>query len=75
MFFLRHFFAMKWCPTYYKMAPDKLDNGAQLRLPDVFECQGVSLNLLSKHVMSLILEKMCCFLEYFPTSLKVLEQL
>jgi len=28
-FFLRHFFAMKWCPTCHKMAPDKLENGGQ----------------------------------------------
>jgi len=28
-FFLRHFFAMKWRPICYKMAPDKLVNGAK----------------------------------------------
>jgi len=28
-FFLRHFFAMKLCPTCHKIAPDKLENGAQ----------------------------------------------
>ena len=27
--FLRHFFAMKWRPTCYKMAPDKLENCAE----------------------------------------------
>jgi len=44
-----------------------------LRLPDVLERQGLSLNLLSKRVMSLILEKHLVVLEYFPASLKILE--
>jgi len=34
-----------------------------LRLPDVLERQGLSLNLLSKRVMSLILEKHFVVLE------------
>jgi len=45
----------------------------KLRLPDVLERQGLSLNLLSKRVMSLILEKHLVVLEYFPASLKILE--
>ena len=28
-FFLWLFYAMKWCPTCYKMTPDSLENGAQ----------------------------------------------
>jgi len=44
------------------------------RLPDVLELQGLSLNLLSKQVMSCILEKRFVVLEYFPASVKVLEQ-
>jgi len=28
-FFYYIFYAMKWCPTSYKMAPDKLENGGQ----------------------------------------------
>jgi len=44
-------------------------------LPDVLECHGLSLNLLSKLVVSLILEKHFVVLEYFPASLKLLEQL
>jgi len=27
--FFLHFFAMKWRPSFYKMAPDKLESGAQ----------------------------------------------
>jgi len=27
--FFTTFFAMKWCPTLYKMTPDELGNGAQ----------------------------------------------
>ena len=38
---------------------------AQLRLPDVFERQGLSLNLLLKLVMSLILEKHFVILSIF----------
>jgi len=48
---------------------------AKVSLPEVLECQGLSLNLLSKHVMSLILEKHFVILGYFLASLKVLEQL
>jgi len=44
-----------------------------LRLPDVLESQELSLNLLSKRVVSLILEKHLVVLEYFPASLKILE--
>jgi len=44
-----------------------------LRLPDVLERQGLSLNLLSKLVVSLILEKHFVVLEYFPAALKILE--
>jgi len=44
-----------------------------LRLPDVLEGQGLSLNLLSKLVLPLILEKHLVVLEYFPVSLKILE--
>jgi len=44
-------------------------------MSDVLESQGLSLNLVSKLVMSLILEKHFVVLEYFPASLKVLEQL
>ena len=45
----------------------------KLRLPDVLEGQGLSLNLLSKRAMSLILEKHLVVLEFFPASLKILE--
>jgi len=45
----------------------------QLSLPDVLERQELSLNLLSKLVMSLILEKHHVVLEYFSASLKILE--
>jgi len=44
-----------------------------LRLPDVLERQGLSLNLLSKLVMSLILEKDLIVLEFFSASLKIFE--
>jgi len=44
-----------------------------LRLPDVLERHGLSLNFLSKRVMSLILEKHLVVLEYFPASLEILE--
>jgi len=44
-----------------------------LRLPDVLERQGLSLNLPSNRVMSLILEKHLVVLEYFPASVKILE--
>jgi len=47
--------------------------GLQLRLPDVLDCQELSLNLLSKRVMSLILEKHLVVLEYYPASLKILD--
>jgi len=40
--------------------------GLHLSLSDVLERQGLSLNLLSKRVMSLILEKHLVVLEYFP---------
>jgi len=45
----------------------------RVRLPDVLDRQGLSLNLLAKRVMSLILEKHLVVLEYFPASLKILE--
>jgi len=44
-----------------------------LKLPDVLERHELSLNLLSKLVSSLILEKFLVVLEYFPASLKILE--
>jgi len=44
-----------------------------VRLPDVLERQGLSLNLLSKLVMSLILVKHLVVLEFCTTSLKILE--
>ena len=47
----------------------------QLRLPDVLERQELSSNLLSKRILSLILEKHLVVFEYFPASLKVLEEL
>jgi len=42
-------------------------------VPDVLERQELSLNLLSKRVMSLILEKHLVVLEYYLASLKNLE--
>jgi len=45
----------------------------EIRSPDVLERQELSLNLLSKFVMSLILEKQLVVLEYLPASLKILE--
>jgi len=44
-----------------------------LRLPDVLERHELSLNLLSKLVLSLILEILLVVLEYFTASLKILE--
>ena len=44
-----------------------------IRLPDVLERQDLSLNLISKLLMSLILEKHLAVLEFLPTSLKILE--
>jgi len=44
-----------------------------LFLPDVLERRELFLNLQSKLVMSLILEKHLVVLEYFPASLKILE--
>ena len=61
------------------LAPDPASTykgfGSSFRLADVLECQRLSMILLSKLVMSLILEKLFVVLEYFPASLKVLEQL
>jgi len=45
----------------------------QLRLPDVLERQELSSNLLSKRILSLILEKHLVVFEYFPASLKIRE--
>ena len=42
-----------------------------VRLPDVLERQELSLNLLSKRVLSSILEKHLVILEYFLASLKI----
>jgi len=42
-------------------------------LLDVLERKGLSLNLLSERIMSLILEKHLVVLEDFPASLKILE--
>jgi len=47
--------------------------GVKLRLPEVLEGHGLSLNLLSKRVMSLILEKHLVVLEHFLAFLKILE--
>jgi len=44
-----------------------------IRLQDVRERQELSLNLLSKLVLSLIVGKHLVVLEYFPVSLKILE--
>jgi len=41
----------------------------------MLERQGLSLNLLSKLVMFLILEKHFVVLDHFPATLKILEQL
>jgi len=49
------------------------DMWVELWLPDVLERQELSLNLLSKLVLSLILEKHLVVLEYFPVPLKILE--
>jgi len=46
-----------------------------MRLPDVLERQGLSLNMSSKLLMSLILGKHFVVLEYFMASLKVRELL
>jgi len=45
----------------------------QLRLPGVLVHRQLFLNLLSKLVMSLILEKHLVVLDYFPESLKILD--
>jgi len=44
-----------------------------LKLPDVLEHQGLSLNFLLKPIMSLILEKHHVVLEYFLAPLEILE--
>ena len=46
---------------------------AYVRLPHVLERQELSLNFLSKRVLSLILEKHLFVLEYIPVFLKILE--
>jgi len=48
---------------------------SHVRLPDVLKRQGLSLNLLSKHLYPFMLEKHLVVLEYFSVSLKILEQL
>jgi len=59
-------------PTFCnKIAPVAQAPHPHVRLPDVLERQRLSLNLLSKRVMSLILEKRLVVLEYFPASLKI----
>ena len=55
--------------------PPENMNVKELRLPDVLERRELSLNFLSKLVMSLILEKHLVVLEYFLASLKILEYL
>ena len=52
--------------------PDLPMDLADLRLSDVLERQKLSFNLMSKLVMTLILEKHLV-LEYFEVSLKILE--
>jgi len=47
---------------------------ARVRLPDVLERQGLSLSLLSKLIVSLILDKHFVVLEYFLASLKVVNE-
>jgi len=44
-------------------------HGNSLRLPDVLERQGLSLNFLSKLVMSMILKRHFVVLDNFPASL------
>jgi len=51
----------------------RLCNGSKIRLPDVLERKGLSLNLLSKLIMSLILAKYLVVLYYFPASLEILQ--
>jgi len=53
--------------------PDLPMDLAGLRLPDVLERQELSFNLMSKLVMTLILEKQLVVLEYFPVSLQILK--
>jgi len=55
-----------------KNRSNNLEELLHVRLPDVLERQELSLSLLSKRVMSLILEKHLV-LEYFPAPLKILE--
>jgi len=58
---------------YSASSVDKQTFGLSLKLPDVLELQELSLNLLSKLVLSLILEKHLVVLENLLASLKILE--
>ena len=87
--FLRHFFAMKWHPTCYKMATDKLENGVQ----HAMKWRPISWNMVSNVVLTSliagyilhILFSVCMFLVSFtlnhfknlssPTLLEVLQPL
>ena len=88
-FFLRRFFAMKWHLTCYKMAPDRLENGAQHAMkwrpiswkmvPNV-----VLTSLIASYLCLVGLFSVCIFLVSFtlsrfkkssPTLLQVLQPL
>jgi len=57
-FFQRHFFALKWHPTCYEMAPDKLKNGPNVVLTS--STAGYSyLSSLSLHFACLFHSQSC----------------
>jgi len=64
---------MQISPTAHVTCTDVGSCHSLLRLPDVLGRQELSLNLPSKLVLSLILEKRLVVLEYYPASLKILE--
>jgi len=70
---VQYLFLLEQTIAKNKRLSKSLHGVSLLRLPDVLERQQLSLNLLSKLVMSLILEKHLVVLEYFLASLKLLE--
>ena len=78
--FLRHFFAMKWHPTYHKMAPDKLENGAHHAMKPTDKLENVAQCCFNKFDCRLFTSKFSqSTLNHFkkssPTLLQVLQLL
>jgi len=57
-YFLRHFFALKWRPTCYEMAPDKLENGPNVVLTSL-TAGYLYLSSLSLHFACLFHTQSC----------------